>query len=83
MDYSTIKPFVELFSRSQVQTILIAWLPTKLSPYFTGIMAVDMFTITVIASGLSTFAYLIYTLIYIQLIGNSNQEYLLSICLDM
>ncbi len=82
MDYSTIKPFVELFSRSQVQTILIAWLPTKLSPYLTGIMAVDMFTITVIASGLSTLAYLIYTLIYILLIGNLSQKNSITIQID-
>ncbi|CAB4434131.1 unnamed protein product [Rhizophagus irregularis] len=51
MDYSTIKPFIDQFSKSQIQSILIAWLPTKLSPYLTGIMTVNMFAITVIASG--------------------------------
>jgi hypothetical protein len=82
MDYPTIKPFIDLFSRSQIQSILIAWLPTKLSSYLTGIMTVDMFAITVIASGLSTLAYLIYMLLYILLIGNSSQKNSITIQID-
>jgi len=71
---SAVKPFIDIFSRSQVQTILIAWLPTKLSPYLTGIIAVDMFVTTVIASGLSTLFYLIYLTISNILSGNSQKN---------
>jgi SpoVK/Ycf46/Vps4 family AAA+-type ATPase len=81
MDYSAIKPFIDIFSRSQFQTILIAWLPTKLSPYLTGIIAVDMFVTTVIASGLSTLFYLIYVLFSTVLFGKSNAKN--SICIQI
>ncbi|CAB4413384.1 unnamed protein product [Rhizophagus irregularis] len=83
MDYSIIKPFIDQFSRSQIQAILIAWLPTKLSPYLSGIMTVDMFAVTtVIASGLSTLSYLVYTFLYKQLVGNSSQKNSITIKID-
>ncbi|GES81310.1 P-loop containing nucleoside triphosphate hydrolase protein [Rhizophagus clarus] len=46
-----------IFTQSQVNTALLAWLPTKLEPYLTGIMAVDMFITTVLASGITTLAF--------------------------
>jgi SpoVK/Ycf46/Vps4 family AAA+-type ATPase len=49
-----------LFTQSQVNTALLAWLPTKLEPYLTGIMAVDMFITTVLASGITTLAFKLY-----------------------
>lgn len=54
------EPFVNLFTRSQIQTMLLAWVPSKLKPYYTGIMAVDMFMTTAIATGISTFVYIIF-----------------------
>src|SRR5688572_17539899 len=80
---AAIKPFLDIFTRSQVQSILLAWLPTKLNPYLTGIMAVDMFIITVIASGTSTLAYLIYQLIYYLITGNLNVKYNKSITIQI
>src|SRR2546429_9782225 len=57
VNYTEIfRPLVDLFTQSQVHTILLAWLPTKLEPYMTGIMTVDMFITTIIASGLTTLA---------------------------
>ncbi|CAG8514482.1 9430_t:CDS:2 [Rhizophagus irregularis] len=49
-----------LFTQSQVNTALLAWLPTKLEPYLTGIMAVDMFITTVLASGITTLAFKLF-----------------------
>jgi DNA replication protein DnaC len=69
-----LKPFSDIFTRSQVQSILLAWLPTKLAPYLTGIMAVDMFITTVIASGATAIAYLVYQLITYPIIKNSNNK---------
>ncbi|GBB83679.1 hypothetical protein RclHR1_10380002 [Rhizophagus clarus] len=60
-EYSEIfQPLVDLFTQSQMSTILLAWLPVKLGPYMTGIMAVDMFLTSVIATGLSSFALAFY-----------------------
>ncbi|CAJ0634414.1 984_t:CDS:2 [Entrophospora sp. SA101] len=54
-DYKTVfRPFIDLFNQGQVQTILLAWLPTKMESYLPGIMAVDMFLTTIIASGITT-----------------------------
>ncbi|CAG8540518.1 4035_t:CDS:1 [Paraglomus brasilianum] len=62
-DYSTIfAPFVELFNQGQVQTILLAWLPTKLEPFLSGIMAVDMFLTGAAATGLTALLIALYTL---------------------
>src|SRR3954451_3049154 len=69
-----IKPFLDIFTRSQVQSVLLAWLPIKLNPYLTGLIAVDMFITTVIASGTCTLAYLIYNLLIYLLTGNLKKE---------
>src|SRR5688572_5640505 len=58
---STSKPFINLFSSTQIQTILLAWLPTKLEPFLTGIIAVDMFVITIIACGITTLGHIIFS----------------------
>jgi hypothetical protein len=71
---AAFKPFIDIFTRSQVQSILLAWLPTKLAPYLTGIMAVDMFISTVIASGTTAIAYIIYQLICYLITKNSNYK---------
>ncbi|CAG8459303.1 2036_t:CDS:2 [Acaulospora morrowiae] len=57
-EYSAIfQPFVDLFTQEQVQAILLAWLPTKLGSFLSGIIAVDMFLTTILASGITvTFA---------------------------
>src|ERR1044072_244976 len=65
-----IKPFLDIFTRSQVQSVLLAWLPLKLGPYLTGIITVDMFITTAIASGICTLSYLIYQLFYFTITGN-------------
>ncbi|CAG8822891.1 2334_t:CDS:2, partial [Gigaspora margarita] len=44
------RPFINLFSREQLQAVLLAWLPSKLEPYFSGIIAMDMFITTLIAT---------------------------------
>ncbi|CAI2177070.1 16292_t:CDS:2 [Funneliformis geosporum] len=56
------QPFISLFTQSQVQTILLAWLPTKLESYLSGIMAVDMFITSVFAYGISALAFTLFTL---------------------
>ncbi|CAG8704086.1 15077_t:CDS:2 [Dentiscutata erythropus] len=62
-DYSVIfQPFVDLFNQAQVQTILLAWLPTKIGHLLPGIMAVDMFITTIIASGLTVLCGAIYAM---------------------
>ncbi|CAG8845473.1 8368_t:CDS:2, partial [Gigaspora margarita] len=62
-DFSAIfQPFVELFNQGQVQTILLAWLPTKIGPHLPGIMAVDMFITTVIASGITVLFAALYAM---------------------
>ncbi|GBC09587.1 hypothetical protein RclHR1_00090021 [Rhizophagus clarus] len=62
--YSEVfQPFIELFTHSQVNTVLLAWLPIKFGPYMTGIMSVDMFLTSVIASGISTLALALYKFI--------------------
>ncbi|CAG8517774.1 35329_t:CDS:2 [Gigaspora margarita] len=33
------RPFINLFSCEQLQAVLLAWLPSKLEPYFSGIIA--------------------------------------------
>jgi len=78
-----IKPFLDLFTRSQVQSVLLAWLPTKLTPYLTGIITVDMFITTVLATGISAFAYLIYQLIYDFLTKSKNGNKIKSICIQI
>ncbi|CAG8744175.1 1159_t:CDS:1, partial [Funneliformis caledonium] len=50
-----------LFTQSQVQTILLAWLPTKLESYMSGIMAVDMFLTNAFAYGLCALAFTLFT----------------------
>src|SRR5256885_14140029 len=70
---SAVKPFVSLFSSEQIQTILLAWLPIKLGPYLSGIMAVDMFVITVIACGLSTLVKIIFRYFILREYINENQ----------
>lgn len=82
MDYAILKPFFDLFSRTQIQSVLIAWLPTKIMPYLTGIITVDMFAITVIVSSLSTLTYLFHSLIYDYLISHSNDKNLITIQID-
>ncbi|CAI2167621.1 7389_t:CDS:2 [Funneliformis geosporum] len=63
MTYSEIfQPLIDLFTQSQVQTILLAWLPTKLESYLSGIMAVDMFLTSVLASGISALVLALFTL---------------------
>jgi hypothetical protein len=60
----------------------MAWLPTKLSPYLTGIIAVDMFFITIVASGISTLAYLIYVLMFTNLFERIKQNNSITIQVD-
>src|SRR6266498_2181633 len=61
-DYSEIfQPLVDLFTKSQVQAILMAWLPTKLEPYMSGIMTVDMFMTSILSTGLTALALALYT----------------------
>jgi hypothetical protein len=55
-----LKPFVDLFTQSQVNSVLLAWLPIKFGSYMTGIMTVDMFVTSVIASGISTMFFVLY-----------------------
>ncbi|CAG8700446.1 2314_t:CDS:2 [Rhizophagus irregularis] len=63
-EYSEVfQPFIDLFTQSQVNTVLLAWLPAKFGPYMSGIMTVDMFLTSVIASGISTFALAMYKFI--------------------
>src|SRR6266498_3135486 len=63
-EYTEIfQPFLGLFTQSQVNTMLLAWLPAKFGPYMSGIMTVDMFLTSVMASGISTFALALYKLI--------------------
>ncbi|CAG8583665.1 17915_t:CDS:2 [Cetraspora pellucida] len=50
-------PFINLFSRKQIQAVLLAWLPSKLEPYFFRIIAVDMFMTTLIATTVTTLIY--------------------------
>ncbi|RIA92504.1 P-loop containing nucleoside triphosphate hydrolase protein [Glomus cerebriforme] len=70
-EYSEIfQPLVDLFTQSQVNTILLAWLPAKFGAHMTGIMAVDMFLTSVIASGLSTCALALYTFLSTFALGN-------------
>ena len=59
-----IEPFSSLFTKLQIQTLLLAWLPTKLGPFLTGIMTVDIFITTILASGITTLGHLIYVYIY-------------------
>ncbi|CAG8469755.1 37314_t:CDS:2 [Gigaspora margarita] len=47
-------PFINLFSREQLQAVLTAWLSSKLEPYFSGIITVDMFTTTLFATLITT-----------------------------
>ncbi|PKC64272.1 hypothetical protein RhiirA1_421780, partial [Rhizophagus irregularis] len=55
VNYSQIfQPLTILFTQTQLNTILLAYLPSKLEFYLTGIIAVDMFITTVIASTIST-----------------------------
>ncbi|CAG8830369.1 12611_t:CDS:2, partial [Racocetra persica] len=62
-DFTAIfQPFLDLFNQGQVQAILLAWLPTKIGPYLSGIMAVDMFVTTVIASGLTVLCAALYAI---------------------
>ncbi|CAG8665154.1 16635_t:CDS:2 [Cetraspora pellucida] len=62
-DYTAIfQPFLDLFNQGQVQTVLLAWLPSKIGPYLSGIMAVDMFVTTVIASGLTVLCAALYAM---------------------
>jgi hypothetical protein len=79
---AAIKPFIDIFTRQQVQSILLAWLPTKITPYLPGIMAVDMFIITVLASGITAITYLIYQLIYYLLTGNLNDNKCITIQIE-
>jgi SpoVK/Ycf46/Vps4 family AAA+-type ATPase len=63
-EYSEIfQPLADLFTQSQIHTILLAWLPVKFGPHMTGIMAVDMFLTSVIASGFSALALASYKFI--------------------
>src|SRR5438046_8930416 len=70
-EYTKIfQPLIDLFDQSQVNTILLAWLPIKFGAYMTGIMAVDMFITNVIASGISTFVLALYKFICSRILGN-------------
>ncbi|CAG8444641.1 27270_t:CDS:2 [Dentiscutata erythropus] len=51
------RSFINLFAREQIQAILLAWIPSKLEPYFSGIIAVDMFITTLIATAITTLFY--------------------------
>lgn len=59
-----IEPFSSLFTKLQIQTLLLAWLPTKLEPLLTGIITVDIFITTILASGITTLGHLIYAYSY-------------------
>ncbi|CAB4483292.1 unnamed protein product [Rhizophagus irregularis] len=59
-DSEIFQPFIDLFTQSQVNSILLAWLPVKFGSYMTGIMTVDMFLTSIIASGISTLALALY-----------------------
>lgn len=76
------KPLIDTFTKSQVQTVLLAWLPTKLSPYLTGIISVDMFVTTVIATGITSFAQLIYETIYYFINKNNNNNCTITLQID-
>ncbi|GES75790.1 hypothetical protein GLOIN_2v1878986 [Rhizophagus clarus] len=82
MDLSIVKPFTNQFSQSQIQSILTAWLPTKISPYLTGILMVDMYAISVIATGLTTLAYLAYSLLIKLMVGKFNSKTLITLQID-
>ncbi|KAJ3270880.1 hypothetical protein HDV01_007351 [Terramyces sp. JEL0728] len=50
-DNGALQPIVELFSSSQLQSMLLAWIPVKYGARInTGIFAVDMFVTTTIAT---------------------------------
>ncbi|RHZ35705.1 AAA family ATPase [endosymbiont GvMRE of Glomus versiforme] len=57
------KQLTDLFSKNQIQSLLIAWLPIKIGTYLPGIMAVDMFLVTFLASVVTVF----FTSLYIEL----------------
>ncbi|CAB4441100.1 unnamed protein product [Rhizophagus irregularis] len=55
INYSQIfQPLTNLFTQAQLNTILLAYLPSKLEFYLTGIIAVDMFITSVVACAIST-----------------------------
>ncbi|CAJ0830835.1 2489_t:CDS:2 [Entrophospora sp. SA101] len=70
-DYKVIfQPFIDLFNQGHVQAVLLAWLPTKMGPYLSGVMAVDMFLTTIIASGITTIFAALYLIVVRITTGN-------------
>src|SRR2546421_11946099 len=47
------QPVLEQFSQTQLQIILMAWLPTKLESYLSGIFAVDTYLISITTASLT------------------------------
>ncbi|CAG8855464.1 40872_t:CDS:2, partial [Gigaspora margarita] len=56
-------PLIKLFSHEQLQAVLLAWIPSKLEPYFSGIIAMDMFITTLIATAITTLFYASFSLL--------------------
>src|SRR5256885_1547609 len=53
-------PLINQFNQAQVTALFMAWLPTKLQPYLSSIMAVDMFITCIFATGLTAILGAIY-----------------------
>ena len=57
-----LTPVTELFSTSQIQMLLLAWLPLKLGDHLkTNIYSVDMFLVTLIATGVTCLLSILHT----------------------
>ncbi|CAG8790706.1 39727_t:CDS:2 [Gigaspora margarita] len=63
-DFNDIfRPLIKLFSHKQLQAVLLAWISSKLEPYFSGIIAVDMFITTLIATAITILLYASFSLL--------------------
>ncbi|RHZ59953.1 hypothetical protein Glove_360g160 [Diversispora epigaea] len=83
VDYATIfQPFIDLFNQGQVQAVLLAWLPTKFGSYLSGIIAVDMFVTTAIASGITVILAALYACSQSILTGASWSQNLVTVQIE-
>ncbi|CAG8501238.1 7796_t:CDS:2 [Ambispora gerdemannii] len=58
------QPVRDLFNQHAIQTVLMAWLPTKLAPHLTQNMSVDMFVISASATVLTALLLSFFGLCY-------------------
>ncbi|CAG8824972.1 8073_t:CDS:2, partial [Gigaspora margarita] len=56
-------PLIKLFSHEQLQAVLLAWILLKLEPYFSEIIAVNMFITILIATAITILFYVSLSLL--------------------